>query len=110
MSEEESRLGELLVKCPNTFIMKQRVANLMLFIRYLRDRNAEATKATPNDLNRAETMIVRFIQGQEYAEEIDALSKGKRIPKSSWIRRLSPILDDDGVLRIGTRLVQGDLP
>ena len=124
-ADVDSPVSRLIVKCPNSFIMKTRVANLMLFCRYLKarlHREGGASKSLTEiekefrhrpdcrDLAQAERLIVRYVQRQEFADEIKALLKQKPIPKSSRLRKKLPILDSEGMLRLDTRLVNGYLP
>ena len=70
------------------------------------------------DLQRAKLLLIKAVQYQEFPREIEALAnkshKGeinaKSVKRTSPVHRLKPILDDDGVLRVGGRLPQADLP
>lgn len=59
---------------------------------------------------RAQTLIVRNLQKESFSEEIDYLQKKKGLPKTSPLLKLSPIIDSEGLLRIGGRLGRADLP
>ncbi|XP_062713078.1 uncharacterized protein LOC134290086 [Aedes albopictus] len=60
----------------------------------------------------AEASLWRVIQGAEYPEEVSILRKNSEMPsyerkplnKSSCIRKLSPFLDDKGLLRMSSRI------
>ena len=116
--EEEVMLYRMLVKAPNMYNMKVRVAWLQKFVRYLKDKKEVISPPNCSDLRRAEMEIVKLVQKEEFAEEIDKLkeagkSKKERkgtLPKESRLRRLLPFLDEDGVLRVETRLGECDLP
>ncbi|KAK7904466.1 hypothetical protein WMY93_017073 [Mugilogobius chulae] len=56
-----------------------------------------------DELFQAERAIIQFVQHQEFAEEIAALSKGKGVTRHSRIYKLAPCLDE-GLLRVGGRL------
>ena len=73
------------------------------------------------DLQRAELLLIKAVQYQAFSREIEALAKkshkderdvniGKSVKGTSPVHRLKPILDGDGVLRVGGRLPQADLP
>ena len=73
------------------------------------------------DLQRAEFLLIKAVQYQAFAREIEALANkspkevkdaniGKSLKRTSPVHRLKPILDADGVLRVGGRLPQADLP
>lgn len=58
----------------------------------------ERDRPKTDDLTQARTVIV---QQEAFKEEIKSLVKGEIVSKHSPLRRLDPILDSDGVLRIG---------
>lgn len=52
------------------------------------------------EINDAEECILRLIQQETFADEISALKKQKAVPKTSTLVKLSPWLDDRGILRM----------
>ena len=58
------------------------------------------------DFEEAEKFIIREVQRATFREEIGALTGGSDIPKSSPIASLSPYLDEEGLLRVGGRLMK----
>ncbi|KAI9556123.1 hypothetical protein GHT06_018696 [Daphnia sinensis] len=46
---------------------------------------------------------IKMAQKSAYASEINALAKGKQIGRDSPLRKLSPFLDPDCLLRVGGR-------
>ena len=118
ISEEMSLLSKLLVKAPNMFIMKQRIAILTKFCAFLKERNSPIEKLNVADIQKAEKKVVMIVQKEEYGEEIAMLRNEKKskdgrivqVSKSSRIYKLSPFLDEDGVLRVYTRFLEGDFP
>lgn len=64
---------------------------------------------TVNELQKSLSVIVRCIQGQHFAREINNLNKGIPI-KSGSLTQLSPFLDNNGILRITGRLANSNLP
>lgn len=57
-----------------------------------------------DNLSQARTVIIRCVQHEIFKEEIKNLSKGESVSKDSHLRKLDPIMDTDGLLRIGGRL------
>lgn len=66
-------------------------------------------------------MLIKAVQYQAFAREIKALAdkspkderdvnKERSVKRTSPVHRLKPILDSDGVLRVGGRLPQTNLP
>lgn len=77
---------------------------------------------TVKDLQRAELLLIKDVQRHAFPEEVKALEthkkeqrgeihskEGKLTKRSSPIHRLNPILDKDGIQRIGGRLSQTSL-
>lgn len=71
------------------------------------------------DLQTAELFLIKASQSKAFPEETEALATkshqengivGKSVKRTSPIHRLKPIMDNDGVLRVGGRLHQAELP
>ncbi|XP_028517549.1 uncharacterized protein LOC110247780 [Exaiptasia diaphana] len=92
--------------------LKRAVAWLLKFKLWLQTKKTCQSKSlTVNDLNQAETTIIKHIQRQAYPEVIKVFNgsdhrqvkaKLKGLPSS--LHGLSPIIDEQGVLRVGGRL------
>ncbi|KAK9885651.1 hypothetical protein WA026_012415 [Henosepilachna vigintioctopunctata] len=54
------------------------------------------------ELDESLTILVRYTQFNFFETEISLLKGGKACPK--WLARLSPFLDDRGIIRVGGRL------
>lgn len=52
----------------------------------------------------SELFILKTAQRQSYGREISVLEAGLELPKDSDIRKLSPFVDESGLLRVGGRL------
>ena len=61
------------------------------------------------ELNEAEEIWIRKVQQSAFSSDIDLLSKGKHLPRSSRIISFGPFLDEKGLLRVGGRLGLGRL-
>lgn len=55
------------------------------------------------ECSNAETLIIKLYQQQEYSNEIDAIKEGGNY-KSGKLNKLTPFLDQNGILRVGGRL------
>ncbi|XP_046560553.1 uncharacterized protein LOC124269568 [Haliotis rubra] len=64
---------------------------------------------TVQELDRAENVILKFIQLQHFDKEMDSSSKRCRVPKSSSVYRLDLFLDN-GLLKVGGRLSRAEIP
>ena len=52
----------------------------------------------------AEKTIIRLLQAKHFPDEYQKLRNGKPIPKGSALHKLTPILDERGLIRVGGRL------
>ncbi|XP_077369860.1 uncharacterized protein LOC144014155 [Festucalex cinctus] len=64
---------------------------------------------TAEELFKAEMLIIKCVQEENYRKEFSCLAARKNISKDSSLRKLNPYVDDDGLLRIGGRLNQSAL-
>ncbi|XP_076652421.1 uncharacterized protein LOC143358832 [Halictus rubicundus] len=65
---------------------------------------------TASELREALQAAVRSDQQRTFQIELDALRHGKAVPSSSSITALAPFIADDGILRVGGRLLNSGLP
>ncbi|XP_077265255.1 uncharacterized protein LOC143899130 [Temnothorax americanus] len=65
---------------------------------------------TPAEIEQAETIILKTVQREVFLKEVRALEQQQSIPKGSKLSSLSSILDQEGVIRVGGRLSQADIP
>ena len=59
---------------------------------------------TSDNLLKVKQVIIRCVQKETYPTEMSCLQQGICIPNDSPLRKLDPVLDCDGLLRIGGRL------
>jgi hypothetical protein len=57
----------------------------------------------------AETVIIKNVQQEVFAKEIGQIKKGEKLPKGSVITKLSPMIDSNGLVRVGGRLERAQL-
>ncbi|GBO13667.1 hypothetical protein AVEN_149096-1 [Araneus ventricosus] len=63
-----------------------------------------------SELNQAENRLVRMVQGEVFSSEIRDLQCQKGVLPNSKLKNLNPFLDSYGILRVGGRLGNSDLP
>jgi hypothetical protein len=86
------------------------VAWVLRFVRKLpSDRETCSTDLSYEELSHAKILLFKEIQRKAYSSEIDALKRGKSIPKGSPILKLAPFVDEDGLLKVKGRLQLSDL-
>ena len=63
---------------------------------------------TQEEIERAELEIIMNDQKEQFEKEYQALSQGLNVSPKSSIIRMNPVLDQDGVLRSESRLVNAE--
>lgn len=61
------------------------------------------------DIVRAEQIIIKCVQEEMYSEELKCIKMKHDLLKTSTLYKLQPILDSEGMLRIGGRIGRGQL-
>ncbi|XP_062715770.1 uncharacterized protein LOC115255659 [Aedes albopictus] len=92
--------------------VKRYPANLR---RKLAQKSTVVGPLTQEELQEAELFIIKQVQHAEYAAELDLLKKPNLVtwknvlPKNSSLYKLSPFLDENGLLRMKSRIDNCDL-
>ena len=66
------------------------------------------SELTPEEIADAEVQLIKAAQRESFKEEYSALSSLKELPRNSKLLALKPTLDEDGLLRSDSRLVNAD--
>ena len=56
------------------------------------------------------TTWIKLCQQETFTPELECLKKDKPLPKTSKLLTLTPIIDDQGIIRLGGRIEQAKLP
>ena len=81
------------------------VAWVLRFVANCRSRQERRQGSlSPEELQNAEIRIIRDAQQEEFSEEYRALHENKPIPKKSCLIKLTPKIDEDGLIRCDGRL------
>ena len=83
-----------------------RIRRLLLKNRDLRKRFSICI----DELKEAEFNLVEFIQRDAFPHEMQLIRSGQNVKPTSSLIRLSPYVDDHGIMRVGGRLGHCDLP
>ncbi|XP_053949232.1 uncharacterized protein LOC128857505 [Anastrepha ludens] len=59
---------------------------------------------TAKEVETAKLCLCRLVQRGEYAEEFQHIESGRNLPRTSSLIKLSPYIDEDGVLRVRGRI------
>lgn len=63
-----------------------------------------------DEINNAESFWIMQVQASTYADELQCLSNDTQVSRKSKLTNLSPFLDKNGIIRVGGRLQNADLP
>lgn len=70
-------------------------------------RNTEAS--TVSEIFPAKVVIILTVQSEIFREEFKCLETKQTLPKQSPLKKLNPIIDEDGLLRVGGRLTPANM-
>jgi hypothetical protein len=107
-------LGDLMSKYSSFHKLKRVVAWFLRYKAYCRNKylnhELEILKGElcVNELKEAEVSIVKYVQGQVYADEISQLKRGSVVKKDSMLYKLNPFLEDE-IIRVGGRIKNSSL-
>ena len=83
------------------------IVRLISFVQSVHFSQKSASSLTY--LYKAELLIIQTIQHETYKDVIYRLTSSARLPKTSPLLKLSPVVDKDELLRVGGRLEQAGL-
>lgn len=109
---EGKDLGLLWTHYSSWYRLQKGVAWIKKFIEWLQrkpDDRPSPSPLTVPQLRQAKTAILRKVQQEHYAAELETLQHGAPITRKSTIYTLEPWLDKEGLLRVGGRLSSGHL-
>ncbi|CAG7724968.1 unnamed protein product [Allacma fusca] len=89
--------------------LRHRTATWLRFISNLKGEK-NFGQFTVQELDRAESSWVRFVQREHFVKEYCEIASGKPINRKSAMFHLCPFSGDDGLLRVGGRLRKSNLP
>ncbi|XP_011859827.1 PREDICTED: uncharacterized protein LOC105557253 [Vollenhovia emeryi] len=69
----------------------------------------KATPLTAAKLERAERIILRWVQQEAFPVEIRYLQEGRPFPRKSQLRALSAYIDEEGLISVGGRLQHAEI-
>ena len=84
--------------------LKKAVAWLLRYKDFLRGHRKFEGYLTAKELKEAEVNILRHVQSSNYGKECKSLLKDESVGKDSSIRSLTPVMGEDGLIRVGGRL------
>ncbi|XP_039870639.1 uncharacterized protein LOC120723317 [Simochromis diagramma] len=64
---------------------------------------------TTDEVSKAAKFIIHTVQSETFKEEYRCIKENLPLPKQSCLQRLNPVIDEDGLLRLGGRLAPANL-
>ena len=108
-TSSKSDAVELLLNSTETWTkVKYKVAILLKFVSYLKNKKQTVSCVDVSDLQVAENSIWHYVQQRDFADIITKLKKKKPLTKDR-LSRLNPFIDKDGLMRVGGRLKNSNL-
>lgn len=99
---------DVLTKFSSFLKLQRTMVYVLRFVHNIRHSIKKVGVPSSDELKEAEACIVKLVQSSSFAEEISSLKRSQSIP--TRLRRLSPYLDTEGILRVGGRLSSSTLP
>lgn len=90
--------------------LKRVMALCLRFIEMCKHKKRIHDPISMTELRTAEKVIIKTIQKESFESEISELNKDKSISKNNKLIRLTPFLDGNGILRVGGRLKNANIP
>lgn len=105
----DSPTQQLLNSTQNWFKLSCRVAAMLRIRKLLRRKGVPSGRITVDELCNAETAIWKFIQHENFHEVISKLESRQDLLIRNKLTKLSPFIDEKGLMRAGGRLKHADL-
>ncbi|XP_076879123.1 uncharacterized protein LOC143527737 [Brachyhypopomus gauderio] len=67
------------------------------------------TGPTEEELEKAKILVIKNVQHECFSKELNCIAKGQSLPSQSSLRKLCPVVDHSGLLRVGGRIMQSKL-
>ena len=94
----------------SSFLKLQRIFGYVVrFIQSARGNRQKGTLTT-TELDKSTIIILRITQRERFTLELINLRANQGVDNKSSLRQLNPFIDDDGLIRVGGRLRNADVP
>lgn len=88
----------------SSYLKLKRVIAYCLRWRNNTRKNARNRALTVKEMERAEKTIAKMVQRETFTQEVRDLNNDRGVQRKSKLRALDPVLDKEGLLRVGGRL------
>ncbi|XP_070529644.1 uncharacterized protein [Cardiocondyla obscurior] len=99
-------------------ILLEKISSLNKIVRVIaycrrilrKQKEKKCVTISPMEFKEALYTIVRNVQREAFAPECEALQANKKINSRSSVFGLTPFIDEDGIIRVGGRLKNAEIP
>ena len=106
---KDEPLDILMRSCSSWYKLRTRVASLMLLQKGFKKKVRVNSEISVENILDAENEIIHYLQRKHYESEITNCRNNTNLSKNSPLRKLSPFLDKNGLLRVGGRISRSQL-
>ena len=85
------------------------IAKLITVARSKSETLSQDNVTTTQSYHKAKVVIIKSVQWQAFGEDFEHIKRSGKVSRLSVLEKLSPIIDGEGILRVGGRLNQADL-
>ena len=107
--ENANPTEKLLNSCSSWYRLKRRVAWMIRFKSYLMGKYVKVDNLSCTELANSELSILKHIQAVSFPETFKVLREGRCLSRSNTLRKLSPFIDSDNLLKVRGRLQNSNL-
>lgn len=94
----------------NSYSSLSKLLHITAYCLRWRDRQKVKTSIlSVDEVQRARKVCIRLIQYMYFSTEIACVRNKRKLPRGSVLRRLNPVLDENNILRVGSRLKEANL-
>lgn len=103
--------NNILPQVSHFFKLKKVIAYCLRFVFNWKNisKNRKTGRISVDELNNAELCIVKLVQHECFADEINELKKHNRVSSGSKILKLNPFIDENNILRVGGRMANANM-
>ncbi|KAL0861024.1 hypothetical protein ABMA27_009546 [Loxostege sticticalis] len=110
-NQEHHFIDILINKCSSLTRVTRVTAWILRFITNARSKTKlDAKYLTTSEITAAREQIIKYVQSTEFNNEYKQLMKHENVTNKSCIFKLNPYLDKKGIIRVGGRLNNSNLP
>ena len=85
------------------------IAKLITVARSKSETLSQDNVTATQSYHKAKVVIIKSVQRKAFGEDIERIKRSGKVSRLSVLEKLSPIIDGEGILRVGGRLNQADL-